>query len=244
MWGPSVGVEIMSEENENGYKIFITRLPIEWTEQHVKEHFEVLFGSIISLSVFNSLNNSKSNNGWIIFANRESQQKALEQKVLHVKKKTIQIREYTENYEDDGICFMWRTYNCVHGDNCKFLHEGEGGCVNISAHGEGKKKCLSFKTKGKCSKGDSCPFLHIAKATIAAETEDQDSTSKPGKSKSGICNSFKKKGKCRKGDNCRYLHQSTDYPGDSNSTNKRKRIDGQTLVEHRKRLMLEETSSL
>lgn len=243
------------DENGEGYKVFVSRLPVEWTEEHLKSHFELLFGPILSISIFTSDSapsrsngHANSKNGCIVFHNLESQQKALEQQVLHIKKKTIHIREYKENYEDDGICFMWKNFNCVHGDNCKFLHDGNGGCVNHSAPGQGKKKCLSFKTKGKCSKGDSCPFLHIAKSTKNS-SEVNVEVSKPINSKSGVCNSFKKKGKCRKGDNCRYLHPinsqiDPDTSDRTRTTNgvKRKRIDGQTLVEQRKKLATEEKS--
>lgn len=252
----------MGEEEEIGYKIFLSRLPIDWTEDHLKSHFELLFGPVASVSIITSERNQTSNFGYLLFENYQSQQDALEQKVIHVKKKTIHIREYDENSENnDGICYLWKRHACVRGDQCKFSHEGEGSCINPSAPGEGKKKCISFKSKGKCSKGDSCPFLHVPKSIPPIlSSPSQEKTQKQSfsigqadepKSNSGVCRSFVKKGKCRKGDDCRYLHLEKQNqkrkPGLTSGTEekeetlngKRRRIDGKTLVENRKKMLLE-----
>jgi hypothetical protein len=253
----------MSDEQEIGYKIFLSRLPIEWTDEHLRSHFELLFGPVLSANVITSERNQTSNFGYLIFENFQSKQDALEQKVIHAKKKTIHIRDYDEHSENnDGICYLWKRHACVRGDQCKFSHEGEGSCISTSAPGEGKKKCISFKSKGKCSKGDSCPFLHVAKSTPLGTSSSSSQEQKPKKTylftpetdevkgNSGVCRSFVKKGKCRKGDNCRYLHELENQKrkpnasaetaeGDETPNGKRKRIDGQTLVENRKKMLLE-----
>jgi hypothetical protein len=249
----------MGEEEEIGYKIFLSRLPIDWTDEHLKSHFELLFGPVVSANIITSERNQTSNFGYLLFENYQSQQDALEQKVIHAKKKTIHIREYDENNENnDGICYLWKRHACVRGDECKFSHEGEGSCVSTSAPGEGKKKCISYKSKGKCSKGDSCPFLHVAKSTppILPSPKGKKqiisssiTESNEAKANSGVCRSFVKKGKCRKGDDCRYLHvenqkRKLGQTGEIDETEeisngKRKRIDGKTLVENRKKMLLE-----
>jgi RNA recognition motif-containing protein len=254
-------------DESEGFKVFVSRLPSEWTEQHLQQHFEACFGPILSVSIASHDTNPRgkqsSGFGFIVFESYESQQKALAQMVMHAKKKTIQIRPHRSQEEEGGegeggeesqICYMWRRHGCVRGDDCRFLHEGEGSCIQVSAPGEGKKKCLSFKSKGKCSKGDACPFLHIAKAN-ASPVDSKASVS--SSSSPGLCRSFVKKGKCRQGDRCRYLH--VDQPGKRKgvdqsedgergeeappSSVKRKRIDGSTLVANRKRLLAEEKNA-
>jgi RNA recognition motif-containing protein len=263
----------MEGDESEGFKVFVSRLPSEWTEQHLQQHFEACFGPILSVSIASHDTNPRgkqsSGFGFIVFESYESQQSALAQMVVHAKKKTIQIRPHRNQEEDeeggegggdDQICYMWRRHGCVRGDDCKFLHEGEGGCIQVSAPGEGKKKCLSFKSKGKCSKGDACPFLHVSK-TNALPIETKVSASSSTSSSSGICRAFLKKGKCRQGDKCRYRHveqqqheqkgrkkeivgrEEASGDGESSAGVKRKRIDGSTLVANRKRLLEEEKNA-
>ena len=63
------------------------------------------------------------------------------------------------------------------------------------------KKCLEFRKRGRCSRGDACPFAHVAKEKAPA----------PVAAGPKRCFTWAKKGKCRKGDRCKYAHT---YRGD------------------------------
>ena len=115
--------------------------------------------------------------------------------------------------------------------------------MKVSAYGEGKlKKCMSFKSKGKCSKGDSCPFLHDKKLAkvIAKKTPKDDKLVPDGRIK--LCHTMQKTGKCRKGDSCIFSHSIVKgvAAGDDTATpvthgdKKRRRIDGDELVSRKK----------
>ena len=93
---------------------------------------------------------------------------------------------------------------CPYGDDCKFQHVGEGACIDkpkdaplSKAERDKKKKCFSFKKKGKCVKGDACPFSHDVNP--AKQDDGDDGNAKQAKSASEKdCINWKKKGKCRK----------------------------------------------
>jgi len=57
------------------------------------------------------------------------------------------------------------------------------------------KKCLEFRKRGRCSRGDACPFAHVAKEKPAPTTVGPKR-----------CFTWAKKGKCRKGERCKYAH--------------------------------------
>jgi hypothetical protein len=67
------------------------------------------------------------------------------------------------------------------------------------------KPCLNFRKKGRCSKGDECPYLHVAKAMTAATSGAGSETDAASVSKMN-----------------------------GEESGKRKRIDGAALVEMRK----------
>ena len=60
--------------------------------------------------------------------------------------------------------------------------------------------CGEFEQYGNCSRGDACPFAHVAK-------EKRPPVANGPKR----CFTWAKKGKCRKGDRCKYAHT---YRGD------------------------------
>ena len=165
--------------------------------------------------------------GSVTFTNESDMRKAIEQGSIHVSKKTIRIQPFQSR--DDGrdayICHAWKAFNCVRGDSCKFSHDGKGACTKQSDPYHGRKfQCLSWKSKGKCSKGENCSFLHLE--SVKKKT--------PSEAKKGMCDNFKK-GKCRKGDKCKYSHDIPDKKG-SDDGEKRKRIDGNMLVQKRKKI--------
>ncbi|CAM9982047.1 unnamed protein product, partial [Ectocarpus fasciculatus] len=202
---------------DDSRKVYVSRLPLQWGEQHLAEHFSACFGPVESASVsYDRTNECSRGYGFVTFEKEEDKETAVAQGSLHAKKRNIQIKAVVreENVlgrgRDTGVCYMWQRYSCVKGNDCRFLHEGEGSCITVSAQGEGKKKCLSFKSKGKCSKGDACPFIHDRGSKAKAAAVSEKRTSAPDDFKK-ICHSFKKKGKCRKGESCIFSH---DFGGD------------------------------
>ena len=118
---------------------------------------------------------------------------------------------------------------------------------------------MSWKKKGKCSKGDLCLFIHdeANRGTVSKVKNDDESvkdnndndTNNVGKisaataaaatTTSGICNNFKKKGKCRKGDKCPYSHDVSPHSHASTAAEphiggKKRKITGKILVDARK----------
>ena len=113
---------------------------------------------------------------------------------------------------------------------------------------QGRKwHCMSWKKKGKCSKGEYCNFIHdqamkgngsgssssSSSSSGGGGGDDVDDVDAEGGSSSsggggggsgnskpkGICNTFKKKGKCRKGDKCPYSHDLPNHNNNNNNNN-------------------------
>mmetsp|Transcript_16399 Transcript_16399/g.24715 ORF Transcript_16399/g.24715 Transcript_16399/m.24715 type:complete len:255 (+) Transcript_16399:44-808(+) len=232
---------------DDSRKVFVSRLPPSWTEEHLKSHFEACFGTVDCASIkWDDDNNCSLGFGFVTFESEQLKEKAVLQGCIHAKRRTIHIRpvERTDGSQgrgrDCGICYMWQKSACVRGNTCKFLHEGPGACITQSAPGEGKRnKCLSYKTKGKCSKGNSCPFLHMRNplaesSNLSVQTENK------------ICHSFKKKGKCRYGEDCMFSHcvDATKKKKPENCVGKKRRIDGDVLVRRKKSLVGPSANSL
>lgn len=238
----------MSQEYENSddyRKVFVSRLPMKWKDDMLKQHFESCFGGVEAASInWDKENDCSLGYGFVTFLNEDGCKAALEQGSMHVQRKIIQIRAVQRDGEEEGggrgagVCFMWQKRRCVKGDACKFLHEGEGACVAVADPYQGlaRRKCLSFKAKGKCSKGDKCHFLHIAKdpsngpppPNIMTSTSTNNSNNCGTTSVEvgagsqqkpwGVCHAFKKKGKCRKGDRCKFSHAVAEAPVVSSTT--------------------------
>ena len=123
-----------------------------------------------------------------------------------------------------NACHLWSLHRCPYGDECKYEHVGEGGCILINkeplskAERDKKKKCFQFKKKGKCKLGEDCPFSHdISSSEHADYRGDKDDAAdgkKKGDGKSDKsekdCINWKTKGKCRKlksRGGCPYRHE-------------------------------------
>lgn len=206
------------ENNDDYRKVFVSRLPLKWKDEMLKQHFESCFGGVESASInWDKEGDFSLGYGFVTFLNEDGCKVALEQGSMHVQRKIIQIRPVTRDDSaagrgrDSGVCFLWQKRRCVKGDSCKFTHEGEGACVAVADpyHGLARRKCLSFKSKGKCSKGDKCPFLHIAggaKESVGAKDDegvvvgaaaaDEDKDEEDGQDDSGGKNLDKPKGVC------------------------------------------------
>jgi len=110
--------------------------------------------------------------------------------------------------EEFDTCFLWKKFRCPYGDDCKFKHIGEGGCVEKKERlsledKKSKQKCFVFRTKGKCKLGDECPYSHDFDPKKSVP--DNSNVAKKD-SKEKDCINWKTKGKCRKGDKCPYRH--------------------------------------
>eukprot|EP00978_Attheya_sp_CCMP212_P015697 scaffold40544_cov44-Attheya_sp.AAC.2 len=154
----------------------------------------------------------------------ERAQQAIDQKTLRASIKTTSKRKYTlyirpivrneqDSGNDDGtsnannnsrVCFLWTESRCPYGEDCKFSHEGEGGCLEKSLSGGKKQKCFAFKKKGKCKAGDACPFSHDLKEEPAKKSAPAPTTVVAKGEKD--CINWKTKGKCRKGERCPFRH--------------------------------------
>ena len=154
------------------------------------------------------------------------------------RKQTMYIRPLDRSLPDEdesnkNVCHLWSMKRCPYGSSCKFLHVGEGSCINAKAtdplskaERDKKKKCFSFKKKGKCAKGDGCPFSHDM---LLSKEEGGKKRGKPPSEKD--CINWKKKGKCRKLNSkggCPYRHDlklrdvALAKKANQNSSNKRK----------------------
>lgn len=198
--------------------------------------------------------------GYVTFTTSESFQKAVDlgsvrggRKAKSTKKHTLYLRAYAlqEQESDRSACYLWAKFRCPYGEECKFSHEGEGGCL-VKSDSKKKQKCFAFK-KGKCKRGDDCPFSHDIQHDISEEDslkkDKQDKSIEKKTDSEKDCINWKTKGKCRKGDKCPYKHdealrqavllkkkrkQDTAAGGDDKNENERnskrsKRSDRQPL---------------
>jgi len=131
-------------------------------------------------------------------------------KATSTKKHTLYLRPIVRNDDNEadtepqtqGGCFLWANFRCPYGDDCKFAHEGNGGCLPPKTDtdptaSKKKKKCFNFR-KGKCKAGDACLFSHDF------EVQEKNFDKRDDLDKD--CITWKKKGKCNKGDACPYRH--------------------------------------
>jgi RNA recognition motif-containing protein len=213
----------------------------------------------------NSLLKEHRGFGFVLFATAEHRDAALNLETVRGGRKktskklhTMYLRPYVaKTYDDDDdaaterqdgdeadtgpgrdICYLWNLKRCPYGENCKFRHVGEGGCVqqekDLSPEEQKrlqrkrKGKCFTYKKKGTCSKGEDCPFSHDFQPDI---DNNKDATicalvvlAKSEKD----CINWKTKGKCRKGDKCVYKHdpQLQKSAFDKIAKKKRRREEG------------------
>ncbi|GMH65844.1 hypothetical protein TrST_g221 [Triparma strigata] len=130
------------------------------------------------------------------------------------KKHTVVMRPIQRTSGDNvgsNVCYLWSKGRCTHGEMCKFVHEGEGACLE---KGDGKKKCFDWMKLGKCKKGDACQFKHdeadrgskMKKRKLGEAEEGAEGAKAKLSNAEKDCNNWKSKGKCRKGDKCPYKH--------------------------------------
>merc|ERR1712238_191692 len=126
---------------------------------------------------------------------------------------------------DNNVCYLWSKKRCPYGDDCKFVHKGEGGCRIVtkkngdSTQNDGDGDGTT-KKKGKCILGDDCPYSHDVTES-SSTTTNNDSNNNSHKKKNDHnkntskdkstkdCINWKTKGKCRKMKNCPYRHDES-----------------------------------
>lgn len=155
--------------------------------------------------------------GFVTLKSAKAQEEALKlatikggRKVTSSKLHTMYLRPYADTEEGTNICYLWSRHRCPYGEECKFTHTGPGGCkeknafvVDDAARAKKKRgKCFAFK-KGKCDKGDVCPFSHDFELPSSA-SDPQKKQDIPKSEKH--CINWKTKGKCKKRDKCPYRH--------------------------------------
>jgi len=131
------------------------------------------------------------------------------------RKHTMYIRPVVRSNEEGeepsafNTCFLWSKYRCPYGNECKFNHIGEGGCLQSNAVKDPasrlkKQRCFSFRTRGKCKLGDNCPYSHDFK--VKSSNSVKECIKIP---REKVCINWKSKGKCRKGDKCPFRHDES-----------------------------------
>ena len=108
------------------------------------------------------------------------------------------VREHEGSSAENGnknICFLFRKFRCPYGDQCKFEHSGEGGCVTKNNNESKAKKDLATRTKERKNKRKET----LANSDVCKKAPDKSEIH---------CINWKNKGKCRKKD-CPYLHDET-----------------------------------
>ena len=232
-------------------KIFVSRIPKQFDESSVKRLLEdrLELGAVVDVSLVvkndedgpvhhekgvMSRGQVQKHRGFafVTLKNADLQKRAIQLgtarggvKATSTKKFTIYVRAVVRDdiQESSGkqICFLWNNFRCPYGDECKFLHEGDGGSLEKNKDSKSKKKCFAFK-KGKCKVGDQCPHSHdfevaknsALKVEIPAEKKD--------------CINWKTKGRCRKGDACPYRHDEEILK--SFLTKKRRKLDEEESI--------------
>lgn len=173
--------------------------------------------------------------GFVTFSSKNVSQEAIKcgtvrgsAKEASKRKHTLYIQQVVRDEIDESntpsdsmtgknICFLWKKFRCPYGNDCKFVHDGEGGCAtNEGIEKKAKvQKCFSFKKRGHCKLGEKCPFSHetgkkdssAMEGTEASEKEKVKVQIRDNAAKD--CISWKSKGKCRKGEKCPYKHDES-----------------------------------
>lgn len=210
------------------HKIFVSRIPNQFDESVLKRLLEekLAIDAVVDVSLLYTNNDegrqehiedegetkAQQHRGFafVTLQNSDLQRRALQLgtvrggvKATSSKKYTIYVRpvvrEDLQESSSKQICFLWSKFRCPYGDECKFLHEGDGGCQKKNRNTKPRKKCFAFK-KGKCKLGDECPHSHDFKVTPKIAPKEK----RPPDEKD--CINWATKGKCRKRDTCPYRH--------------------------------------
>ena len=193
--------------NCNDRRVYVSRIPLAYDEAALIGLFEKKFKCGVAGAEIKRAEDDVSRGfGFITFTDPADKARAIAKGSIHKDQRNIKIMELIDESllvgrgRDVGICHNWSQFKCVKGGDCRFLHEGPGACTDVRPPGEGlsRKRCMSFKIRGKCS-NPTCQFLHDVR-----KSEGSDLGAKADRPK--VCFNFKSKGKCRKGDKCQFEH--------------------------------------
>lgn len=167
-------------KEEDSLKVFVSRLPESWRDEDVRKVLSA-FGRVVEATVALEEDGVTSRKfAFATFESEEARSSACEARVLKGSRGNTwyAIRVAQVDRNEDNLCRLWRRGICQHGDRCKFKHEGPGACAENAGKGTSqstpkKKKCLSFSSKGKCSRGESCQFLHDISSIKRRKKVDQ-----------------------------------------------------------------------
>ncbi|KAL3786947.1 hypothetical protein ACHAWO_013786 [Cyclotella atomus] len=235
--------ELLSASPDDESKAFLSRIPQSFNEDSIRRILHEKFGSdcIVDVSLV-SVKEEETNKdgsgkdekkehrgfGFVTFSSKSTCKMAIEcgtvrgsAKENSKRKHTLYIQQVVRDEHDSesnavgkDVCFLWKKYRCPYGDECKFFHEGPGGCANDAVEKQKVQKCFSFKKRGKCKLGDECPYSHDVgggkNENVDLTSAAGEETKKPSNDKSAKdCINWKTKGKCRKGDKCPYGHDES-----------------------------------
>ena len=184
-------------------KVFVSRIPRSYQDDDLFTKFEERFGpnsvEVANVAYDEEMEQGKGF-GFVVFKTKTYKIEALKARTVKAKKNSMYVRNVQREGREGrgrdkgGICFLWQSGNCSHGDNCRFKHEGHG---SVEKKLEKKpKKCFKFK-KGKCLDGDACRFRHVGVPNTSNSSGKDDKHVREDKEKP--CFNWKKKGKCNKG---------------------------------------------
>ena len=187
-------------------RVYVSRLPKSWTDDVLAEKCAP-FGAVARASVMQDAETGASRCfGFVVFEDETSKALVLAAKYLKGrldeggsgKTSRYACKVSDVNRGGDDTCRLWLEHRCPHGAACTFEHpEGRGGLLTAAA--PAVKKCLEFHKRGKCSRGDACPFAHVAREKAPAPPREAAAGPKR-------CFTWAKKGKCRKEERCKYAH--------------------------------------
>jgi RNA recognition motif-containing protein len=217
---------IVVEHVEDDRKVFVSRVPLNFSQASIKRLIEGSVGAdVVQEVVFTYDNDDQAIGGdskpkhkgyaFCVMENVDSAAAAISLGIVKggrtetsKKSHTLYLSAYKHEAKDEkevpDICFLWIHKRCPYGDNCKFVHHGNGGVLDQRAVSASPKprKCWDFK-KGKCKMGETCLFSHEGIEPISIKEKiDRPSSEKD-------CINWKTKGKCRKGETCPYRHSDS-----------------------------------
>ena len=194
-------------------KVFVSRIPRNFSEDQLFQKFEEKFGAnsveVANVAYDEELEQGKGF-GFVVFTTKQYKIAALKARTVKATKNSMYVRNVQREGREGrgrdkgGICFLWQSGNCTHGDHCRFKHEGHGS-VDKTVTEKKAPKCFKFK-KGKCQKGDACPFRHVGASKKNSDKCETATTVLKREDSEKPCFNWKKKGKCRKGDKCPFSH--------------------------------------
>ena len=214
-------------------KVFVSRIPVKFSSTHVQRLIEEKIGDgrvkQVDLAIEVEKSDEKSGQaavkekphkgfGFVVMNSVEEANKTIALGTLKGKRTATSKKLHTLYvgavvHEEEGdaakekplrqVCFLWGQNRCPYGEQCRFEHSGQGGCIPVQEKSEKKRqKCWKF-LKGKCT-DKNCPLLHVNSNNNINKPSIDSRNARPKSEKP--CIDWKTKGKCRRLDTCPYAH--------------------------------------